>query len=66
MSSVGPLSRYFVCSVALTIAAVYHALHTREQFYPAVIYLTTSKVHLAVSAGAAALYCDWLFAVAWY
>ena len=41
---------YAALSAASAYAVVGHAVATREQFYPAVIYLSTSKVTLAVLA----------------
>ena len=45
-------SRYFaiysLLSLFLTVAVVQHAFTTREQFYPAVLYLFTSKLSLLV------------------
>ena len=41
------LKNYFLLSAAATAAVVGHAFHTREQFYPAVIYLATSKLAVA-------------------
>ncbi|XRB01972.1 ubiquitin-protein ligase [Pycnococcus provasolii] len=38
------LGKYVVASVAAAGAMTYHAFATREQFYPALIYLATSKV----------------------
>ncbi len=44
---------YLLLSSALAFAVVQHAFHTREQFYPAVLYLVTSKFSLLVLANAA-------------
>ena len=44
---------YLLASSALAFAVVQHAFHTREQFYPAVLYLVTSKFSLLVLANAA-------------
>lgn len=42
-------------SAILGAAVVQHALATREQFYPAVIYLATSKFSVVVLANLAAV-----------
>jgi E3 ubiquitin-protein ligase synoviolin len=39
---------YAVVSAALTYSTVNHAIATREYFYPAVIYLVTSKFSVVV------------------
>ncbi len=44
---------YFFASLALALAVAHHALATREQFYPAVIYLVTSKFSVVVLANMA-------------
>lgn len=38
------LKTYAGFSFIATIAAIYHAFHSREQFYPATVYLYTSKI----------------------
>ena len=38
------VSRYTVGSSAVTAAVVSYAWATREQFYPTVVYLVTSKL----------------------
>ncbi len=48
---------YVVATAAVTTAAVYHAFATRKEFYPASIYLTTSKVNLLVWSGGGGLCC---------
>mmetsp|Transcript_7400 Transcript_7400/g.9388 ORF Transcript_7400/g.9388 Transcript_7400/m.9388 type:complete len:591 (-) Transcript_7400:185-1957(-) len=40
--------KYTVGSTALTVAVIRYALVTREHFYPAVVYLVTSKVSIAL------------------
>jgi len=37
------LQTYAGFSFIATIAAIYHAFHSREQFYPSMVYLSTSK-----------------------
>ena len=57
------LRKYLTATVGMTAAVVWHAFDTREQFYPAVVYLTTSKVCVAVLANcalAAVLLLGWL------
>ena len=39
---------YTLASLFLTIAVVQHAFSTREQFYPSVLFLFTSKFSLLV------------------
>lgn len=39
---------YFALSSSLTALAVSYAFHSRSQFYPAVIYLVTSKLSVLV------------------
>jgi E3 ubiquitin-protein ligase synoviolin len=39
---------YTLLSLLLGFAVVQHAYHTREQFYPAVLYLFTSKFSMMV------------------
>ena len=41
---------YCFLSLAMAALVVHHAFVTREQFYPAVVYLISSKVSVAVSA----------------
>lgn len=41
---------YSFLSTLLAAAVLHHAFVTREQFYPAVVYLISSKVSVAVSA----------------
>eukprot|EP00793_Prasinoderma_coloniale_P005556 PRCOL_00004964-RA len=48
MARLPGFGRYQLASAAVTAAAVWHALHTRGQFYPAAVYLTSSKIHAAV------------------
>ncbi|XP_020242377.1 ERAD-associated E3 ubiquitin-protein ligase HRD1B-like [Asparagus officinalis] len=38
------LRTYASFSLFASIAAIYHAFHSREQFYPAMVYLSTSKI----------------------
>lgn len=42
------LAKYSAVSAVLAVAAVYHALVTREQFYPAMVYLASSKISVAL------------------
>ncbi|GBG60630.1 hypothetical protein CBR_g8650 [Chara braunii] len=42
------LAKYSTVSLLLSIAVVYHAYQTREQFYPAMLYLATSKICVVV------------------
>ena len=39
---------YFVLSSSLTAVAVSYAFQSRLQFYPAVIYLVTSKISMLI------------------
>eukprot|EP00887_Chlorella_sp_A99_P001286 scaffold14.g1286.t1 len=39
---------YILSSVALATAVIYHAFATREQFYPSMVYLSSSKLSVAV------------------
>jgi E3 ubiquitin-protein ligase synoviolin len=41
-------SSYFYSSLAATIAIIAHAVYTREQFYPIILYLVTSKASFVV------------------
>jgi E3 ubiquitin-protein ligase synoviolin len=41
-------SLYFNASLAATIAIIVHAVYTREQFYPIVLFLVTSKLSFVV------------------
>lgn len=41
-------ARYFYASVAATIAITVHAVITREQFYPIILFLVTSKISFVV------------------
>ena len=43
------LAAYCLLSVAAAIGVVYYAWQTRIQFYPAVIFLVTSKFSIMVS-----------------
>ncbi|KAH9615284.1 hypothetical protein KSS87_012948 [Heliosperma pusillum] len=42
------LQPYAGLSVFATLAVFYHAFHTRKQFYPAMVYLSTSKISLVI------------------
>lgn len=42
------LARYVVLSFAVAGGLVYHALKTREQYFPAMLYLSTSKLSVVV------------------
>lgn len=39
---------YLLVSLVVTSSAFFHAFHSRRQFYPAAIYLTTNKVNVVV------------------
>ena len=43
-----PFVSYAILSTLATVAAVWYAYDTREQFYPTMIYLTTSKGMIVV------------------
>lgn len=42
------LQTYAGVSLIATLAVVYHAFSSRQQFYPAMVYLSTSKVSLVL------------------
>ncbi|GAX73837.1 hypothetical protein CEUSTIGMA_g1287.t1 [Chlamydomonas eustigma] len=42
------LAKYTFFSAMAAVGVVYHAFSTREQFYPATVYLSTSKIAVAV------------------
>ena len=42
------LTRYVVGSLVVAAGLVYHALKTREQYFPAMLYLSTSKLSVVV------------------
>ncbi|KAK9732464.1 hypothetical protein RND81_04G002200 [Saponaria officinalis] len=42
------LQPYAGLSLFATVAVIYHAFHTRRQFYPAMVYLSTSKISLVI------------------
>eukprot|EP00850_Spirogloea_muscicola_P000767 SM000003S11012 [mRNA] locus=s3:330273:333336:+ [translate_table: standard] len=42
------LVNYAMVSTAVTVGVIYHAYSTREQFYPATLYLATSKLSVVV------------------
>ncbi|KAI5079526.1 hypothetical protein GOP47_0005005 [Adiantum capillus-veneris] len=42
------LGTYAAASAAGTAAVVFHAFHSRGQFYPAMLYLATSKISLVL------------------
>lgn len=42
------LQTYAGLSLVATLAVIYHAFSSREQFYPAMVYLSTSKVSLVL------------------
>lgn len=48
MAILGRWSLYSIFSFGLTYLVIQHALLTREQFYPTVIYLTSSKFSIVV------------------
>lgn len=42
------LQTYAALSLMATLAVVYHAFNSRGQFYPAMVYLSTSKISLVL------------------
>ncbi|KAJ8451371.1 hypothetical protein Cgig2_017762 [Carnegiea gigantea] len=42
------LRPYAGISLFATLAVIYHAFHSRGQFYPAMVYLSTSKISLVI------------------
>lgn len=42
------LKPYAGISLFATLAVIYHAFHSRGQFYPALVYLSTSKISLVI------------------
>ena len=48
MALIGRWTLYSLFSIGLTYLVIQHALLTREQFYPIVIYLTSSKFSIVV------------------
>ncbi|XP_047317684.1 ERAD-associated E3 ubiquitin-protein ligase HRD1B-like [Impatiens glandulifera] len=42
------LQTYAGFSVLATLVAIYHAFHSRGQFYPAMVYLSVSKINLVL------------------
>nr|WDD38951.1 ERAD-associated E3 ubiquitin-protein ligase HRD1B [Fagopyrum tataricum] len=42
------LQTYAALSLFATLAVIYHAFHSRFQFYPATVYLSTSKISLVL------------------
>ena len=42
------LTKYVFVSFAVAGGLVYHALKTREQYFPAMLYLSTSKLSVVV------------------
>ncbi|XVF47080.1 hypothetical protein PTKIN_Ptkin03bG0080000 [Pterospermum kingtungense] len=42
------LRTYAGLSLVATLAVIYHAFHSRGQFYPAMVYLSTSKISLVL------------------
>ncbi|XP_057540832.1 ERAD-associated E3 ubiquitin-protein ligase HRD1B-like [Amaranthus tricolor] len=42
------LKPYAGLSLFATVAVVYHAFHSRRQFYPAMVFLSTSKISLVI------------------
>ncbi|GAB4826413.1 ERAD-associated E3 ubiquitin-protein ligase hrd1a [Ancistrocladus abbreviatus] len=42
------LQTYATLSLIATIAVIYHGFHSRGQFYPAMVYLSTSKISLVL------------------
>ena len=42
------LGTYAGFSLVATLAVIYHAFHTRGQFYPATVHLSTSKISLVL------------------
>jgi len=55
------LQTYAGFSFIATIAAIYHAFHSREQFYPSMVYLSTSKISfvLLLNMGLAIMCIMW-------
>ena len=56
------LTAYAGLSAALAVSVVTHAVVTRKQFYPAVIYLATSKFSILVRKNSV-LWCPELLTV---
>jgi len=42
------LPKYVLGSLALSSAVIYHSFRTREQFYPAMLYLSSSKLSVVI------------------
>lgn len=42
------LQTYAGLSLVATLVVIYHAFHTRDQFYPATVHLSTSKISLVL------------------
>lgn len=42
------LQTYASLSLMGTLAIIYHAFHSKSQFYPAMVYLSTSKISLVI------------------
>lgn len=42
------LQTYAGLSLMGTLAIIYHAFHSKSQFYPAMVYLSTSKISLVI------------------
>ncbi|XP_024542114.1 ERAD-associated E3 ubiquitin-protein ligase HRD1B [Selaginella moellendorffii] len=55
------LGTYAAASVIGAVAVVYHAFYSREQFYPAMVYLSTSKISvlLLLNFAFVVLYAVW-------
>lgn len=43
-------AKYFILSLLATISTIIYAIYTREQFYPVILFLVTSKVSYVVNA----------------
>eukprot|EP00210_Caulerpa_lentillifera_P009419 g8980.t1 len=41
-------TKYFALSTLASVAVVYHAFYTREQYFPSFVYLSTSKLAVAI------------------
>ncbi|CAG9460179.1 unnamed protein product [Pedinophyceae sp. YPF-701] len=56
--------QYVLLSTLMGAGVVAHAFHTRHQFFPAMVYLSTSKIAITVLANAALSYAYGLFLLA--
>ncbi len=50
---IGSFLTYSVITLALAVGSVWHAFHTRKQFFPAAIYLTNNKINVVVLSNVA-------------